>query len=310
MGIQKISVVDNNDHLGIIVSGMHEEQKNVDKNIVKCRTSLLALLGQAFAHKCMLSPLAQVHIWRTCNLPVLLSGLSALPIRPTNVRALEIFHRKILRGFLKLSQASPIPALHFLLGELPVEGVLHLRTLGLFYNLWSNPQVSVHSTVKYILKMCRSNSTTWSNHLKLISQQYNLPCPLQLLETPPWPKEQWSSYVKTKITNWHENNLRYLSKTNSKMMYLQTDLLGLSGRPHPALLSINSTQDVKKLRVHLKFLTCDVSSSFLLSDSSSSCVFCLSACSVEHVLTSCPAIKYSPSASFWSFSSMFFTEFS
>ena len=141
------------------------------QNIVKCRTSLFAMLGQAFAYKCMLSPLAQVHIWRTCNLPVLLSGLSALPIRPTNIRALETFHKKILRGFLKLSQASPIPALHFLLGELPVEWVLHLRTMGLFYNLWSNPQVSVHSTVKYILKMWRSKSTTGSNHLKLISQQ-------------------------------------------------------------------------------------------------------------------------------------------
>ena len=137
--------------------------------------------------------------------------------------------------------------------------------------------------------MCRSNSTTWSNHLKLISRQYNLPCPLQLLETPPWPKEQWSSYVKTKITNWHENNMRYLSKTNSKMMYLQTDLLGLSGRPHPALLNINGTQDAKKLRAHLKFLTCDDNISFLLSDSSNSCVFCLSECSVEHVLISCPA---------------------
>ena len=243
---KKISVVDSNDHLGIIVAGMHEEQLNVDKNIVKCRTSMFALLGQAFAYKCMMSPLAQVHIWRICNLPVLLSGLSALPIRPTNLKALDVFHRKVLRGFLKLSQSSPIPSLYFLLGELPIEGVLHLRTLGLFYNLWSNPQLTVHNTVKYILKMCQTNSTTWSNHLRLICQQYQLPCPLQLLQSPAWSKEQWTSYVKTKITIWHENNLRSASRTNSKMLYLNTDLLGLSGRPHPALLNISCTQDVKK----------------------------------------------------------------
>ena len=286
---QKISVVDDNDHLGLIVSGINEEQKNVDKNIVKCRNSLFSLLGQAFSYKCMLSPVAQVHIWRTCSLPVLISGLPALPIRPTNMKALETFHKKILKGFFKLSQASPIPSLYFLLGELPVEGVLHLRTLGLFYNLWSNPQLSVHETVLYILKMCKSSSTTWSNHLRLICQQYGIPCPLQLLQSPPWPKEYWSSFVKFKVTTWHEANLRSMSKHNSKMFFLNIDLHGLTGRPHPALLNIFCKQDVKKLRVHLKFLTCDVSNSCMLSDSNNRCLLCLAECSVEHVLVSCPA---------------------
>ena len=152
----KISVVDDNEHLGLIVSGECEEQKNVDRNIIKCRSSLFALLGQAFTYKCMLSPLAQIHIWRTCNLPVLISGLSALPIRPVNIKPMETFHKKILRGFLKLSQTSPVPALYFLLGELPVEGTLHIHTLSLFYNLWINPDLTVHKNVAYILKMCKS----------------------------------------------------------------------------------------------------------------------------------------------------------
>ena len=77
-------MVDNNEHLGLIVSGADEEQKNVDENITKCRNSLLALLGPAFAYKCLLSPLVQNHLWKTFNLPVLYSGLSALPIRPTH----------------------------------------------------------------------------------------------------------------------------------------------------------------------------------------------------------------------------------
>ena len=288
---KKISVVDENEHLGLVVSGLNEEQKKVDKNIVKCRNSLFALLGQAFAYKCMLSPIVQVHIWRTCNLPVLLSGLPALPIRPTNLKALELFHKKILRGFLKLSQTSPIPSLYFLLGELPVEGLLHIRTLGVFYNLWSNPHLSIHQTVNYILKMCKSNSTTWSNHVRLLCQQYQLPNPLDLLKTPPWPKEQWSSFVKTKITIWHENFLRSLAKENSKMCYLNTDLLGLSGRPHPALLGMSCTQDIRKLRIHLKFLTYDASSSHMLSDNNGACLMCTSDCSVGHVLVSCPGNK-------------------
>ena len=42
----KIDVTEDNDHLGLIVSGLDEEQKNVDKNMQSCRKSLFALLGQ------------------------------------------------------------------------------------------------------------------------------------------------------------------------------------------------------------------------------------------------------------------------
>ena len=104
-------------HLGLLVSGSDEEQLNVDEKIVKCRTSLFSLLGPAYSYKCLLSPTVQIHLWRTCNLPRLISGLAALPIRPAQAKALETFHKKILRGFLKLSKASPIPALYFLFGE-------------------------------------------------------------------------------------------------------------------------------------------------------------------------------------------------
>ena len=106
---------------------------------VKCRASLFALLGPAFAYKCLLSPSIQLHLWRTCCLPVLLSGLPALPVRPPQIKSLQLFHNKIMRGVLKLSKSSPIPALHFLLGELPAEAVQHIRTLGLLHNLVCNP---------------------------------------------------------------------------------------------------------------------------------------------------------------------------
>ena len=63
--------------------------------------------------------------------------------------------------------------------------------------------------------------------------------------------------MKTRVTVWHEQELRKLSSRNSKMKYLNVQLYGLSGRPHPALLKVFSTQDSKKLRLHLKFLTSD-----------------------------------------------------
>ena len=124
------------EHLGMLVSGVNEEQKNVDSNITSCRTSLFGLLGPALSYKCKLSPEVQIHLWRTYSLPVLLSGLSALPIRPADMTVLKVFQNKILRGFLKLSMSSSIPGLYFLCGELPIEAKLHIDLLNLFHNIW------------------------------------------------------------------------------------------------------------------------------------------------------------------------------
>ena len=144
---EKISVAINNDHLGLIVSGLDEEQKNVDNNINKCRKSIFGLLGPAFAYSVKVSPAVQLHLWGVYCLPVLLSGLGALPIRPTVMKSVTIFHNKILRGFLKLSQTSPTPSLYFLCGELPIEEKVHLRLFSLFFNILTNPHTKAFEIV-------------------------------------------------------------------------------------------------------------------------------------------------------------------
>ena len=105
---------EDNEHLGLIVSGQDEEVKNIDENIKRCRSSLFSLLGAAFSFKSKVSPKVQLHLWRTYCQPVLRSGLAGLPLCPIHTQHLTIFHHKVLRGFLKLSSSSPIPALHSL----------------------------------------------------------------------------------------------------------------------------------------------------------------------------------------------------
>ena len=72
MGGQPVKVVENNDHLGQIVSGTRQDEKNIDERIKKARNHIFSMLGPAFAFKCMLSPLVKMH------LPVLYSGLGYL----------------------------------------------------------------------------------------------------------------------------------------------------------------------------------------------------------------------------------------
>ena len=116
--------------------------------------------------------------------PVLRSGLSALPIRPSMVKPLAIFQHKILRSILKLSHYSPIAPLYFMLGELPIEASLHIDILSLFWNIWVNRNTKAFAVVRYLLMMASGSSVTWSAHVRIIFQMYNLPDSFSLIAPP------------------------------------------------------------------------------------------------------------------------------
>ena len=226
-------------------------------------------------------------------MPVHCSGLSALPIRPPSLGPLNVFHNKILRSFLKVSSSAPIPALYFLPGELPIEAMLHIHLLSLFYNIWNNPETTIHKIVLYLQKMAQSNSVTWSAHLRTLCLKYNLPNPITLLSSSIWKKQAWATLVKTNITVHYEKLLRTQAKTNSKMEYLNVQVQGLTGTPHPALHSIYCTQDVRRLRHHVKFLIGDIMTAERLAidnGTSPKCKLCEAPVeSTKHALTQCAA---------------------
>ena len=84
-GGEHIKVTTDNEHLGQIVSGTNQSEKNVDLRILKSRGSLYKLLGPAFSYKCMLSPVVKLHLYRTYICPIIRSGLSSLTLRQTTL---------------------------------------------------------------------------------------------------------------------------------------------------------------------------------------------------------------------------------
>ena len=294
-----IPVAIDNDHLGLIVSGDDEDEKNVEEKLRKGRNSLFALLGPAFAYKCLLSPSLQCHLWRTYTSSVIRSGLCALPLRHNQTQPLTAFHRKLLRGFLKLSNSSPIPALHFLLGELPLEGRLHLDVLSLFWSVWSNPDSTTYKILKYLLTMSPDNSRTWSIHVRHICRIYGMKDPLVLLQENAWSQATWKAYTNTLVTSHHEKKLRQDASTNSKMSLLNISLSGLTGKAHYVMEDVFSADDVSKLRIHVKMLCQDyLTHGTLAKQSADRGVHTVSghcrACSgewedIRHILTECEA---------------------
>ena len=149
---ETVKVTVDNEHLGQIVSGVDQESKNVDVRISKGRNALFSLLGPAFQTKCLISPVVKYHLFRTYIAPIVRSGLSTFALRSSHLSPISIFHRKVLRGILNYSKSSNIPALHFLLGELPMEAQIYRDICILFYNVWTNPQCKIYEVVKYLLE--------------------------------------------------------------------------------------------------------------------------------------------------------------
>ena len=146
------SVLDNNDHLGLIVSGHEEESKNVDQKIKKARGALFKLLDPAYSAKCLISPALKIHLFKTYICPIARSGLAAMALRPTHLKPLTAFHKKIFRGFLHLSDRSPIQSLYFLTGDLSIEARIRRDIFFVFYSICHNPHTKIHSIVKYLLE--------------------------------------------------------------------------------------------------------------------------------------------------------------
>ena len=296
MGGDVVKVVENNDHLGQIVSGLNQEVKNVDGSLTKGRKSLYGLLGPAFAYKCMLSPIVQMHLFRTFTCPRLRSGLSSFALRSNQMSPLAIFHRKILKAFLKLSKTAPTPAIHFLLGELPMEGKIHRDMFSLFYSVWSNPDTKIYQIVKYLLSTSSDNSRTWVVNLRHISKMYNLEDPLSCLLKDPPSKSSFKELVITRITAFHENELRRKAAGNSQMEHLNVSLTGLRGRHHPSLSNLITTEEVKKMRPHLKFLSGDYLTYQTKFDQTGQgnplCKVCRTENeTISHIISSCPAYE-------------------
>ena len=188
---QKVKVTEDNEHLGQIVSGTNQEQKNIEKRIEKGRKNLFGMLGPAFAFKCLLSPKVKFHLFRTYTCPIIRSGLATFSLRTEMLYPLTIFHRKTLRGILNLSKNATIPAIHFLLGELPIEAQIHIDVFALFFNIWRNPDTKIHKIVKYLLENSEDNSRTWSIHMKHLSIKYNIEDPLTCLRRDPPEKSRY-----------------------------------------------------------------------------------------------------------------------
>ena len=168
----------------------------------------------------------------------------------------------------------------------------------LFYNVWINPQTKIFEIVKFLLQSSSANSRTWSIHVRNLCNKYGLEDPLEYLTRTLPSKTTWKRLVDAKIMAYHEKYLRSKSESNSRMQYLNTNLLGLNGRPHPATQNMQTSWEVKMSRAHLKFLSGNYLTYALKSEQSGGSARCRICTSnddetIFHVIIACTALDES-----------------
>ena len=158
----------------------------IDLRIQKGRGNLYSLLGPAFAYKWMLSPLVKIHLFRTFTCPIIRSGLYSFAQGiPTDISHFPFPQKSSEVHSPSQPKCTPTPAIHFLLGELPMEGRIHRDMFSLLYGVWCNPDTKIPQIVKYLLQNSSDSRGTWVINLRHIFKIYLLEDPLSCLERTP-----------------------------------------------------------------------------------------------------------------------------
>ena len=163
----------------------------------------------------------------------------------------------------------------------------------MFYSVWANPDTKIYQVVKFLMENSCENSRTWAVYIKQLSEKYDLEDPIKCLRRDPPSKGQYKEHILTKITTFHEKQLRQKSLSNSCMQYMNVSVIGLRGRRHPAISGLFTTEEVKESRCHIKMLCGDYFTYFKKSNQSGGSPHCR-VCGdrsidedILHILTQC-----------------------
>ena len=187
----------------------------------------------------------------------------------------------------------------FLAGSLPLTGILHLRMLGLLGMIARlGPDSILQQHGRHVLLNASQNSScsSWFITIRSISQQYSLPDPLIVMQSPP-TQYHWKSLTKAKVLDWWQVKLRGEAAHLDSLEYFKPCFMSLSS-PHPLWTTAKSPFEVNKAVVTARMLSGRYRTDRLMrhwsrSNPEGRCR--LPGCrgrqgSLQHILLHCPAL--------------------
>ena len=255
LGGHQVDFSSSAEHVGILRSTEGNMPHILSRLSAHTRAIMSVLpIGMALCHRG--NPSASLQIEKLYGTPVLLSGLPSLVLSDSESSVVHHHHKLTLQRLQRLHLATPECVVLFLAGSLPATGILHLRMLGLLGMIARlGPENLLHKHGRHVLLSATHNSPSksWFLSLRLLSQQYNLPDPLLILQSPPTP-HQWKTTCKSRVIDWYEKRLRAEAGLLPSLVHFNPDFMSLS-TPHPLWTSAHSPYEVSKAVIVARMLS-------------------------------------------------------
>ena len=147
------------------------------------------------------NPAASLRVERLYDCPLLLSGLSSLVLKNSELTVIHHHYKVILQRIIKLiklHQNSPECVVMFLSVSLPATALVHLGMLGLLGMIARlGPNNILHKRGIQVL-LSNTPGKSWFTQIRSICQEYGLQDPLITLQSPS-SKDSWKSLTKSKV---------------------------------------------------------------------------------------------------------------
>jgi hypothetical protein len=249
-----LPVTSNFTHLGVD----HETTKasatatcTVEARLKSARNATYALMGAGLHGVNGINPRVSIHIYNIYVLPRLLYNLEVIDINETNLKRLEVAHRRFLRNIQSLPTRTATPALYILTGVLPIEAQIDQRRLCMIPSLAENPTILTLLTRQIAMKDGKSHS--WIVKTQDALHKYKLPTLLQVI-IEQVDRLKWKSLVKTAISSHWKKQIEKEATVKSTLSRLNPMFDPKKTHPLWSTTS-NCPRDVRKAIVKAKLLT-------------------------------------------------------
>jgi hypothetical protein len=209
-------------HIGICRQTSTSNSSTVSARIRTARRTCYALMGAGLHGLNGINPKLSKKIWATYIFPRLSHGLECLCLNPTELSSMESFYRNNLRAIQHFPQATANAAVYLLLGVLPFEAQLHIKTLTFYANMLRRPDSIEAAVIHRQISMKAPDANTWVTSVQTLLTRYDLPTSYQLTEDLP-SKLSWKLKVRHAVRTQWSDRLKEEARRKTTLSYLNID---------------------------------------------------------------------------------------
>ena len=169
-----VKVVDECVHLGIHRDSKSRSvnTKTVDERIQSAQRCAYSLMGASSHGQNGVNPMVSLTMWNIFILPCLMYGLDILTLIKTEISKINQ-SQKFLKQFMHLPDRTVDAAIYILSGQIPIEGVIHKRTLGTLWDILRSGSVERRLAERQVL-VKDEKSKSWFVFVNEVLRQYGL----------------------------------------------------------------------------------------------------------------------------------------